>query len=240
MRLFIKKCFSISKINNKFKENKEKLQEAALKIKSKLKQINDEEIVEAANKKHKMANIDKFSILRDRRPTIKQSMSVEKWIEVHKRQNRQTALDFLNKNIVVIDPKESQSYVQKKMDKPESKSRRELADSTLLDKVQKQVKDELQQTLKKIKRVETNNEFNSLVDKIRGFLCKWESEYGGPDELSMNDSNRSRKVSLKSDDDYKNRYEESKKIIIPLCYKNLQDNRSLNQNFQQLGYTLSR
>ena len=225
-------------LKNKFKENKEKLQEAALKIKSKLKQINDEEIVEAANKKHKMSNIDKFSILRDRRPTIKQSMSVEKWIEVHKRQNRQTALDFLNKNIVVIDPKESQSYVQKKMDKPESKSRRELADSTLLDKVQKQVKDELQQTLKKIKRVETNNEFNSLVDKIRNFLCKWESEYGGPDEISVNDNNRSSKVSLKSEDDYKNRYEESKKIIIPLCYKNLQDNRSLNQNFQQLGYTL--
>ncbi len=196
--------------------------------------------MEAANKKHKMSNIDKFSILRDRRPTIKQSMSVEKWIEVHKRQNRQTALDFLNKNIVVIDPKESQSYVQKKMNKPESKSRRELADSTLLDKVQKQVKNELQQTLKKIKRVETNNEFNSLVDKIRSFLCKWESEYGGPDEMSVNDNNRSSKVSLKSEDNYKNRYEESKKIIIPLCYKNLQDNRSLNQNFQQLGYTLSR
>jgi transcriptional regulator with PAS, ATPase and Fis domain len=218
-----------------------------MKIKAKLKQIIDEEILEATYQKRKMSNIDKYSILRERKPTISQSMSVEKWIEVHTRKNRQTALDFLNKNIIVIDPNQSQSYIQKKMDKPESKSRRELADHTLLDKVQKQVKDELQQTLKKIKRVETNNEFNSLVDKIRVFLYKWEDEYGGPTDeiLANNETNKSSKKYLLQNiyDDYDNkRYEENldKKSIIPLCYKNLQDNRSLNQNFQQLGYTLSR
>ncbi len=215
-----------------------------MKIKAKLKQINDEEMLEATYQKRKMSNIDKSSILRERKPTISQSMSVEKWIEVHTRQNRQTALDFLNKNIIVIDPNERQSYIQKKMDKPESKSRRELADHTLLDKVQKQVKDELQQTLKKIKRVETNNEFNSLVDKIREFLYKWEDEYGGPTDeiLAYNESGKKNLLQNNYDDYDDKRYEENfnKKSIIPLCYKNLQDNRSLNQNFQQLGYTLSR
>ena len=193
------------------------LEETASKIKAKLKQINDEEVLEAANIKRKISNIDKTSILRDKRPTTVQSMNVDKWIEVHKRQNRQTALDFLNKNILVHNSKDNSTYTEKKMIKTGSKSRRELANSTVLDNVQKTVKRELEETLKKIKRVETNNEFNSLVDKVKNFLFKWEVDYGRPLEKYADEQNSS---------------------IIQLCYKNLQDNRSLNHNFQTIGYQI--
>ena len=168
---------SISMLSNTiYYESKEKLKETANKIKARLKKIKDEELVEAVNNKRKMSNVDKMSILRERKPTIIQSMPVDKWIEVHKRRNKCTALHFLNKNILLTDGKENDSYVKNKMAKTQSKSVRELIATTVLDNVQKKVKVELEQTLKNIKRIETNTEFNMLIDKVRYFLHDWEEE----------------------------------------------------------------
>ena len=87
------------------------------------------------------------------------------------------------------------------MHKSQTKSVRELIATTVLDNVQKKVKIELEETLKNIKRVETNTEFNMLVDKCRFFLHEWEDENRRSAPLKLGD-----------------------RKPIALYYKNLQDN----------------
>ena len=50
------------------------------------------------------------------------------------------------------------------------RSRRELSELTVLDRIQAQIRAELEENMKSLRKLETQNEFNSIVAKIRDFL----------------------------------------------------------------------
>lgn len=50
------------------------------------------------------------------------------------------------------------------------RSRRELSELTVLDRIQAQIRAELEENIKSLRKLETQNEFNSIVAKIRDFL----------------------------------------------------------------------
>lgn len=51
------------------------------------------------------------------------------------------------------------------------RSRRELIDLTVLDRVQKQIRSELEENMKNLRKFETQSEFNSIVSRIYDFLA---------------------------------------------------------------------
>jgi len=50
------------------------------------------------------------------------------------------------------------------------RSRRELSDLTVLDRIHSHMRVELEENLKNLRKLETQNEFNSIVARIREFL----------------------------------------------------------------------
>ena len=76
-----------------------------------------------------------------------------------------------------------------------------------------EIKRESEEILKQLRRIESNFRFNALVSRVDCFLSEWE--------------------------DFNSRLKASESVktkeSIPLCYKQLKTNRSLNSHFKLLG-----
>lgn len=173
-------------------------------LKEKLKKIENEEHRHGLNRENSIIKSETKSILREQKPISAKSMSVDKWIEVHKRRNNRTANEFLNRNerIKLLNQKVKEQLNLKRMQsamnreaerepevtedeapdyheslaklnslkKLKYRSRRELSDLTVLDKIQNRIKLELEENLRNLRKLESQNEFNSVVAKIKNFL----------------------------------------------------------------------
>ena len=155
--------------------SKEGIQESVAMIQEKLKKINEEEAENAKHRSNQLVKIDKKTILRDQKRINAKSMDVDKWIEIHRRRNTLKAVNLLNKNIILPgEEKTEDSFVKAKTLKKETRSRRQLIDITVLDKVQNRVKQELEENLRRLRKIESQTEFNSIVSRIKGFLTEIE------------------------------------------------------------------
>lgn len=110
-------------------------------------------------------------------------MNVDKWIEIHKRRNKRAALGLIVQNMEQEEAMEifekysitNKNLINELIDKDKSKqtrtiSIRQLRNLTLLDKVHERLRLELEETVKKVRRLEAQREFNSIVDRIRYFI----------------------------------------------------------------------
>ena len=108
-------------------------------------------------------------------------MSIDKWIEAHSNRNKKVVFNQLMSNRKA--PSISNQLSEKdqnlfnelientKIDKNKI-SYRDLRNMTLLDKIQEQLKSELDESIKRVYRLKAQQEFNSIVSKIRVFLEK--------------------------------------------------------------------
>lgn len=108
-------------------------------------------------------------------------MSIDKWIEAHSNRNKKVVFNKLMSNRKA--PSISNQLSEKdqnlfnelientKIDKNKI-SYRDLRNMTLLDKIQEQLKSELDESIKRVYRLKAQQEFNSIVSKIRVFLEK--------------------------------------------------------------------
>lgn len=110
-------------------------------------------------------------------------MNVEKWIEVHKRRNKYAAMSFINKEIETSEALEildkyniaDKKIIENLIDENDKKhlkaiSIRQLRNLTLLDKVQDRLRVELNDTIVKVRKLESQREFNSIVARMRTFI----------------------------------------------------------------------
>jgi len=108
-------------------------------------------------------------------------MSVDKWIEVHKRFNTKAAVKLITKdkklkkltekyNLIEENNVEEEVEEEEITRKNKSLSIRELSEMTVLDKLQTRIKMELLENLRNMKKIESQTEFNSIVMKIKRFL----------------------------------------------------------------------
>lgn len=110
-------------------------------------------------------------------------MNVEKWIEVHKRRNKYAAMSFINKEIETSEALEildkyniaDKKIIENLIDENDKKhlkaiSIRQLRNLTLLDKVQERLRVELNDTIVKVRKLESQREFNSIVARMRTFI----------------------------------------------------------------------
>jgi hypothetical protein len=125
-----------------------------------------------------LLNIDKKTILRNKKVIKKKTMSVDKWIEVHKRFNTKAAVKLITKDQKLKKLTERYNLIEEKdleeeeeiTRKNKSLSIRELSEMTVLDKLQTRIKMELLENLRYMKKIESQTEFNSIVMKIKRFL----------------------------------------------------------------------
>jgi len=128
-----------------------------------------------------LLNIDKKTILRNKKVIKKKTMSVDKWIEVHKRFNTKAAVKLITKdkklkkltekyNLIEENNVEEEVEEEEITRKNKSLSIRELSEMTVLDKLQTRIKMELLENLRNMKKIESQTEFNSIVMKIKRFL----------------------------------------------------------------------
>jgi hypothetical protein len=108
-------------------------------------------------------------------------LSIDKWIEAHSNRNKKVVFNQLMSNRKA--PSISNQLSEKdqnlfnelientKIDKNKI-SYRDLRNMTLLDKIQEQLKSELDESIKRVYRLKAQQEFNSIVSKIRVFLEK--------------------------------------------------------------------
>ena len=209
-------------MNDTFEINKSNIQETLQMIQSKLKAINEEEInAKSSMFKHLLKKNDSVelkdgeksqiefdreknskSITRKRNLIVTKSMNVDKWIEVHKRQNTNRAISLLQKNVIKTKKqREEMSKLKKNIeevklnnlndettnaDPNKSRSRRQLVEITVLDKVQSRLKLQLIEKLKILRQMETQNEFNIIVRRIKDFLDDMEG-FKNADNNIIND-----------------------------------------------------
>lgn len=144
------------------------------------------------------------TILRAQKPTAKMSMDVDKWVEIHQRRAKSAIAAHTTNQTVEItkiyktDAKSSSSQLSKKFsneslranypevmirkgsDDTESlntargRSRRELSELTVLEKVKKRNKVLHEEQLRELRKIQRRNEFNMIVLKIRNFLFEFE------------------------------------------------------------------
>ena len=139
-----------------------------------------------------LLNIDKKTILRNKKVIKKKTMSVDKWIEVHKRFNTKAAVKLITKdkklkkltekyNLIEENDLEEEELITRKN---KSLSIRELSEMTVLDKLQSRIKMEILENLRNMKKIESQTEFNSIVMKIKRFLKEIEEfkSHGYSDE----------------------------------------------------------
>lgn len=200
-------------LNNDVEINKDNLHETMLLLRSKLRQINQEEMQSknktisemrkadfaktesqkkvaektAKEKKQEAENDKTKSIRRKQHTIVSRSMDVDKWVEVHKRRNTNTAVHLIKKNVKLTKKAQDQmSILNKKLeevklsnlkdqflednDPSKSRSIRTLSEMTVLDKVENRLKRQLMEKLRILRKLESQNEFNQIVDKIKGFL----------------------------------------------------------------------
>ena len=108
-------------------------------------------------------------------------MSIDKWIEAHSNRNKKVVFNQLmsNRKAPSISNQLSERdqnlfnelIENTKIDKNKI-SYRDLRNMTLLDKIQEQLKSELDESIKRVYRLKAQQEFNSIVSKIRVFLEK--------------------------------------------------------------------
>ena len=125
------------------------------------------------------------SITRQLKPKLSQSMTIDKWIEIHRRRNNSIELKNLsvnveNKNLISdnlnnnkndkLFKKDVKNENLRSIHVNKSKSRREIDDLMSLDKMQKRLSDEIEEKLKLLRKLESRNEFNSIVTRIKSFL----------------------------------------------------------------------
>jgi hypothetical protein len=172
---------SRDKMNKVLNEYNEKMKQAALEIKDLEK-----------NEKNKVSALRKAStratIRRDKQMVKTKSMDVDKWLEVHKHRNKAAAMKLLNikqkdikieekindkkltpMNINDKDPGEKMKMVKN------SRSKYELSDLTVLDRVQRRIRLELEQNMKQIVRQQHQSDFNDIVARIKVFLSETEN-----------------------------------------------------------------
>jgi hypothetical protein len=136
------------------------------------------------------------TIRRKRTNIVTKSMDVDKWLEVHKRSNTKMAISLIRKN-VKSSSQQKQDKINKKIEeiqlndgmnkktnsnddadtKGSSRSRsiRELSEATVLDKVEKRLKLQLIEKLKILRKIEAQNEFHLIKERIDNFLQDMES-----------------------------------------------------------------
>jgi hypothetical protein len=124
------------------------------------------------------------TITRKQNKIIAKSMDVDKWVEVHKRRNTNQAARMLKRDMKTKAQCNEMNELTRKIDgvklesenEPvnddgnKSRSIRELSEMTVLDKVQSKLKVQLIAKLKVLRKMETQNEFNLIVERIKYFL----------------------------------------------------------------------
>jgi len=109
------------------------------------------------------------------------ALSIDKWIEVHSNRNKKVVFNQLMSNrkasstLNQLSEKDQNLFNElienTKIDKNKI-SYRDLKNMTLLDKIQEQLKSELDESIKRVYRLKAQQEFNWIVSKIRVFLEK--------------------------------------------------------------------
>ncbi|RNA36993.1 hypothetical protein BpHYR1_011930 [Brachionus plicatilis] len=138
------------------------------------------------------------SIMRSQRPIVAKSMNVEKWIGIHRRRSANAMLnlasqtdsvsqdeDFFDKYEFLSEPK------QKK-----SRSIRELSELTMLDKVQERIRRDINEKIKNLRKIESKNEFNAIVNRIKAFLDELENPLETSSFVSSVSTLRNEKITL--------------------------------------------
>ena len=156
---------------------------------SRLSIVDHMQRFEILNRKIRMINLENKSILREKQPILFQSMHVDKWLNVFVHPQKKMNMENLHNKLFA------------QMNKQELKK----TQVNLVNKL------DYSDILRQLNRIETNNGFNMIVDRIKGFLSECNENRNEKD----NDSTTS----------------------ISLCYKNLKNNRTLGQNFKLLGFS---
>lgn len=109
------------------------------------------------------------------------ALSIDKWIEAHSNRNKKVVFNQLMSNrkapstLNQLSEKDQNLFNElienTKIDKNKI-SYRDLKNMTLLDKIQEQLKSELDESIKRVYRLKAQQEFNWIVSKIRVFLEK--------------------------------------------------------------------
>jgi hypothetical protein len=124
--------------------------------------------------------VDK-TILRKLQPNTKMSLSVDKWVEIHQRRAKSANNNSRDSKKVQILETQKKVDTKIKINNENnlptgitSRSRRELSELTVLDKVrQKQRKIQLEE-FQELQRMKRKEEFNKIVSKIRDYLNRME------------------------------------------------------------------
>lgn len=138
------------------------------------------------------------SIMRDQKPIVSKSMSVEKWIGIHRRRS----------GIAVPDSTAQTESVSQEEDffgkyeffsvpnQKKSRSIREISELTMLDKVQERIRKEINEKIKHLRKIESKNEFNAIVNRIKQFLDQLESPLVDSSFVSSMSTMRNDKITL--------------------------------------------
>lgn len=179
------------------KTERDRLYASLADLRAKLKRIDDEEAKTLPQRDESLSSASAMNktIMRMQKPKSAKSMSVDKWIEVHKRRNGRNgggeSVMSRNERMKMLNEKLKEKLGEHEAQLPPAtaaahghhgderknlkfRSRRELSDLTVLDKIQSRIRLELEENLKNLRKLESQNEFNSIVAKIREFLCSEE------------------------------------------------------------------
>ena len=163
-------------------------------IDSRLTILDKMKCLEVLNRKLRMVNVVNKSIMRDKQPILFQSMHVDKWLNVFVHPQNKEAIEQMHARLFENEVNETKNK------KVLIKSKLKSLDYTDI--------------LRQLNRIETNNGFNLVVNRIKEFLDKNEEENENkikPKKLNKNNN-------------------------IVVSYKNLRNNTTLGQNFKQIGF----
>lgn len=136
------------------------------------------------------------SIMRNQKPIVAKSMNVEKWIGIHRRRSANTMLasqaDSSSQDEEFFAKYEFLSAPNQK----KSRSIRELSDLTMLDKVQERIRRDINEKIKNLRKIESKNEFNAIVNRIKAFLDDLENPLETSSFVSSVSTFRNEKITL--------------------------------------------
>lgn len=138
------------------------------------------------------------SIMRDQKPIVSKSMSVEKWIEIHRRRSGIAAPNLTSQTESVSQDEDFYAKYEffSVPNQKKSRSIREISELTMLDKVQERIRKEINEKIKNLRKIESKNEFNAIVNRIKAFLDELENPLMESSFVSSMSTMRNEKITL--------------------------------------------
>ena len=176
---------SVANINNITIEEKKKLLERRKFIQSAPLNRKKSHVKDDSDIDDEIEKISDKTIRRRLQPDEKNSMSVDKWVEIHQRSK--SAMADSKKVQTILTPRKTED--QKNTKKEQGRSIRELENLVVLDKVRRHNQKIKEETQLKLQRMKRRDEFNRIVVRIRDFLQKFKTQnsliYPKPNKISL-------------------------------------------------------